>query len=127
MYFVRQYRHAFEEEILEIPAGIKEYKEDPKVCAARELEEEIGYKANKLTYLMDIRTAVGFSNEIISLYLAEDLVSSAQNLDEDEFVEIEKYPLDTAIKMIETGEISDSKTILALFCLKLRRDTNGKN
>lgn len=127
IYFVRQYRHAFKEEILEIPAGIKEGDELPETCALRELEEEIGMRASKITYLFDIRTAVGFSNEVINLFLAENLIKSEQNLDDDEFIEIEKYSLDKAIEMIENGEIKDSKTMIALLYLKTRREKNGKN
>lgn len=127
IYLVRQYRHAFKESILEIPAGIKEGDELPKSCAMRELEEEIGFKSSKITHLFDIKTAVGFSNEVINLFLAEDLTPSKQNLDEDEFIEIEKYTLEEALKMVENGEISDSKTVIGLFYLKTRRDTNGKN
>lgn len=116
---VRQYRHAARTEILEIPAGTFEDREDPKVCALRELEEETGFRAGKLTYLNWIYASVGVTDEKIYLYLAEDLQPGKQNLDPDEFITLETYPLEETIRMIETGQITDGKTVAALLACRL--------
>jgi ADP-ribose pyrophosphatase len=119
IYLVRQYRHPLFKHVLEIPAGIAEQGENPEDCAAREIEEEIGYRPQKLTFLVAANNTVGLSNDRIHLYLAEGLVKTSQNLDEDEIIEVEKYSLAECEKMIETGEIIDSKTILAIFAYKI--------
>jgi len=119
IFLVRQYRHPLFKHVLEIPAGIAEAGEAPETCAARELEEEIGYRPKKLTFLMAANNTVGLSNDRIHLYVAEGLVQTAQNLDEEEIIDIEKYRLADCEKMIATGEIIDSKTILAIFAYKL--------
>ncbi|WP_105615940.1 NUDIX domain-containing protein [Vallitalea okinawensis] len=127
IYLVEQYRHPVGDYILEIPAGTLEPGEDPKVCAERELEEEIGYKAGNIQHLMDIYPAVGFSTERIAIYTAHDLIESEQNLDEDEFVEVKKFSLDEIVEMIDNGQILDSKSICALLKIvkdmKLEQDT----
>ncbi len=120
--FVRQYRHACRSMILEIPAGKLEKDEDPALCASRELEEEIGFKSNNIKLLFNTYIAVGYSTELISIYLATNLIKTNQNLDEDEFVEIETYSLSEALSMIKDGLIVDSKTIAGIlyykeFCL----------
>jgi len=118
IYFVRQYRHPAKQKVLEIPAGTLEPNEKPEVCAYRELEEEIGYVSSNITFLTKIYPAVGYSSEVIHIYLAKDLVQTAQNLDPDEFVEIEKYSLKETLKLIKDGEIIDSKTIIAILFYK---------
>jgi len=80
----------------------------------RELEEEIGYKANKLTLLANIHPAVGFTDEKMWLYLAEDLIKTKQSLDADEFLELVPTKLDDAIKMVWSGQITDVKTIIGI-------------
>ncbi len=112
--FVRQYRHGARELILEIPAGMLEKDEDPKIAALRELEEETGHKANDIFYMTKMYGLVGFCNEIIYIYYAKNLEITAQNLDPDEFVTIEKYSLEQAMVMIFSGEIVDSKTMIAV-------------
>jgi len=119
IFLVRQYRHPLYAHVLEIPAGISESGENSMDCAARELEEEIGYRADKLTFLVSVNNTIGVSNDKIHLYVAENLMQTAQNLDADEFLEVEKYSLEDCEKMIETGEIIDSKTILAIYAYKL--------
>jgi len=121
IYLVRQYRHPLFKHVLEIPAGIAETGESPEDCAAREVEEEIGFKPKRLTFLVAANNTVGLSNDKIHLYVAEGLIETAQNLDEEEIIEIEKYSLADCEKMIETGEIIDSKTILAIYAYKLMR------
>ncbi|QUI23051.1 NUDIX hydrolase [Vallitalea pronyensis] len=111
---VRQYRNAADDYVLEIPAGGLEPGEDPKVCASRELEEETGYKANQVDFVIKFYSSIGITNEIISIYVGKELVKTQQNLDEDEYVTIEKYDFDTCIHMINNGLIVDNKTITAL-------------
>jgi len=115
---VRQYRHALGRFTLEIPAGMMDAGEDPAGCAARELEEEIGRKAGKLSFLCKLDMSVGFCTEELYLYLAQDLTETAQNLDEDEFIEIERRALDEAVGLIASGEITDSKTVAGLLAVK---------
>lgn len=116
--FVRQYRQPAGEELLEIPAGILEKGEDPLECAKRELEEETGYRALELSHICSMYTAVGFCTEMIHIYFAQNLVESKQNLDEDEFVNVEKYSLDEAIEMIFDSRIKDGKTIAGILAAK---------
>lgn len=118
VFLVKQYRNAENGDVLEIPAGKLEKGEDPLSCAKRELEEEIGYKAESMEKICAMYTAVGFSNEKLHLYLATHLIKSKQSLDEDEYIEIVTYPLEQAIGMIFTGEIKDSKTIVGLLAVK---------
>lgn len=112
--FVRQYREAASMYVLEIPAGKLDKEEDPLVCAYRELEEETGYKASSMRRLMSFYTAIGYSSEIIHLYLAEGLMPGTQQPDDDEFVSLEIYTLEAALEMIDNGAIVDAKTISAL-------------
>ena len=112
---VRQYRNALEKFILELPAGALDYPEEPGiVCAARELEEETGYRSEDLEWLITIRTTVALSNEKIDIYVAKNLIPSRQHLDPNEFVEVKAYTLDELKQMIFTGEIEDGKTIAAI-------------
>lgn len=113
--FVDQFRKAIDTELLEIPAGKLEKGEEPALCALRELQEEIGYSANKLTFLTAIYTSPGFADEKIYIYKAEDLFKSELEKDEDEFINIVRYKPEKAFEMIKNGEIRDAKTIVALF------------
>ena len=117
---VRQYRNAIDRETLEIPAGGLNQREDPMECAIRECEEETGLKPLKATHLIDLYTSVAFCNEKISVYYTNELISSEQNLDEDEFVTIEKYPLEDLCDMIIQGQIQDAKTISAILAYKTK-------
>lgn len=116
--FVRQYRHPANDMVLEIPAGTFEEGEDPYECALRELEEEIGYKADGLTYINWSYVSVGICTERIYLYIAEKLKPGVQHLDDDEFVEVERYSLEDALAMIYDGTIKDSKTMIGIFAYK---------
>ena len=115
---VEQYRCVKDGLILEIPAGKLEKDEDPAICAKRELEEETGYKANKLIALGSIYSAVGFSDEEVKLFVASELKPGKVHLDPDEYVNVKKYTLQEIIDMILNGQIKDSKTIAAIFKLK---------
>ena len=109
---VRQYRDALDRETIEITAGGLNGWDEPTInAAARELEEETGYRSDKL---VSVVTAVAFCNEVVDVYLATDLVKTSQHLDEDEFIDVEKYTLDELKDMIFAGTIQDSKTISAV-------------
>ncbi|QQM95020.1 NUDIX hydrolase [Staphylococcus pseudintermedius] len=110
---VKQYRKALEQELLEIPAGKLEPGEDRESATMRELEEETGYKAKKLTLIGEVYGTPGFSNEKISVYFADNLVEGKVNLDEDEFVEKVLYSLDDVKKAVEARTIEDAKTFIA--------------
>ena len=112
---VRQYRSALDRYTWEIPAGkLDTPEESGLVCATRELEEETGYKSDQLELLITIRTSVALSDERIEIYVAKDLVKTAQHLDENEFVDVKEFTLDELKDMILKQEIEDSKTISAL-------------
>lgn len=112
---VRQYRNALERYTLELPAGALNEADEPKeVCAARELEEETGYRAGKLEWLINVNTTVAFCNEIIGIYLAADLEKTHQHLDEDEYVDVVYCELQELLDMIYSGKITDGKTIAGI-------------
>ena len=116
---VRQYRGAIDDLLLEIPAGGRDSKEeDFKVCAARELEEEIGYRSEHIHHLVDYYSAAAYTSEKIGIYYTEELIPSKQRLDENEFVQIERYTLQELTDMIFSGEITDGKTIAAVMTYK---------
>ena len=111
---IRQFRHAAGGFIYEIPAGKLSPGEDPLHCAARELEEEVGYRASSFELLSSIFTAPGFADEVIHVYKATGLTTGRQQLDRDEVLEIVEMPLEQAITRIQDGTIRDGKTIVGL-------------
>jgi ADP-ribose pyrophosphatase len=111
---IKQFRHAAGGFIYEIPAGKLHPGEDPKDCAVRELEEEVGYQAGNLTLLSSIFTAPGFTDEVIHIYRATELSRGRQNLDRDEVLEVVEVSLQEAIEMIRGGKIRDAKTMVGL-------------
>ena len=115
---VRQYRSALERETIEIPAGGRNGEEETRVAAIRELEEETGYQSDDVEFLISVRTAVAFCEEKIDIYVAKNLKKTEQNLDEDEFIQIEYYTMDELEKMIFSGVIEDGKTIAAVMSYK---------
>ena len=112
--FVRQYRYAYGMELLEVPAGKIEKGEDPFACAARELREEAGLVAEDMIPLGELYPSAGYTDEIISMYLAINAEQAEQRLDEDEFINVEKIYLGDALNMVLTGEIRDAKTQICL-------------
>ena len=118
IYMVSQYRSGCDKMSLEIPAGCLNPGEDRKTAAARECEEEIGYKCQNIELLLKFYSAFAYCDEYIEIYCATDLIPTKQNLDEDEFLEVQKYDLEDLITMILSGEISDSKTIAAILAYK---------
>lgn len=117
---VRQFRHAAGGFIYEIPAGKLSPGEDPLHCAARELEEEVGYRAASFELLSSIFTAPGFADEVIHVYKATGLIQGRQQLDHDEVLEIVEMPLTAAMERIVDGTIRDSKTIVGLQAVYIR-------
>ena len=112
---VRQYRNALDRYTLEIPAGGLNGADEPtKTAAARELEEETGYRSEDVDFLISIRTTVAFCNEKIDIYVAHNLIKTHQHLDEDEFINVEAYTVDELMDMIYDTTIQDSKTICAI-------------
>ena len=109
-----QYRRPFDTNTFEIPAGKLFKGEDPLQCGMRELEEETGYCAKKYTYLGKMLPTPGFCGEIVHMYLAQELYEGTLNRDTDEFMEIERVPLDELVDKVLSGEIVDAKTCIAL-------------
>lgn len=112
---IRQYRYASGGYLLEVPAGRPDEPGEPwEICAARELEEETGLIAGRLTRLTSILTTPGFTDERIHLFLAEELREGSTAMDQDEFIEAVRLPLSEALAMIESEEITDGKTVATL-------------
>lgn len=116
---VRQFRNALDRITLEIPAGARDSAEEETIrCAARELEEETGYRSDRLDYLLSLRPTVAYCDEFIDVYVAHDLVHTAQHLDPDEYVELEAFELDQLCEMIYDGRLQDGKTVAAVMAYK---------
>lgn len=115
---VKQYRKAASKALLEIPAGKLEINEEPRETAIRELEEETGYKAESMKYLMEFYPTPGYCTEKIFIFEADKLVAGEQNLDQNEYVDVYSFSLDDVFAMVERGEIIDAKTIIAIYHLK---------
>lgn len=118
---VRQYRTALERVTIEVPAGKIDPGEDPEDAVRRELAEETGYAAGQIRRLASIAVAVGYSDEIIHLYMATDLTPGSAHPDDDEFVVAEWVSIESLIDSVLDGRIEDSKTVIAaLICDALR-------
>lgn len=117
---VRQYRHPAGKYLLELPAGSLSAGEDPATGARRELEEEIGVAAGKLEKISEFYVSPGFLGEKMHVFLATELTVTAQNLEEDEILSIEKFPLAAVPKLILDGTIEDAKTIIGLLLTAAR-------
>lgn len=117
---VEQYRKALERSIIEIPAGKLEPGEEPEVTARRELEEETGFGSQKLTFLQSFATSPGFADEIIHIYVAEELylLNEKADLDEDEFVDLLEATIEEAEQMMVSGQIFDAKTAFSILWVK---------
>ena len=111
---IQQYRYATDGTLIEIPAGRLNPGEDPRVCAQRELLEEVGVTAGRLERLTTIWTTPGFTDERIHLFWAADLTAGKHAREPDEFIEVMPKPLSEALELIRSGAISDAKTALAL-------------
>jgi ADP-ribose pyrophosphatase len=114
VYFVRQYRHAARMELLELPAGTLDSDETPEACAAREIREEIGMAAATLKEIGAFYLAPGYSTEYMHVFLATGLSDSPLQADEDEFLSVEPLPFAEALKLAESGQLPDAKSLAAL-------------
>lgn len=112
--FVKQFRYAYKEEILELPAGKLELNEDPYEAGIRELEEEIGYKAESLEDYGVLYPSVGYSDERLHMYVAKNPVKTSTNFDIDEDLDLIWLTKEEALEKIKTNEIKDGKTISLL-------------
>jgi ADP-ribose pyrophosphatase len=118
IYLIRQFRHAANGYIWEIPAGRLDPGETPATCAQRELEEEIGMSADVLARLTTIYTTPGFTDEKIHLFLAHELKKGTHKREADEFMEVQTRRWSEAMNMIRNGEILDGKTLVALMFIQ---------
>lgn len=112
---VKQFRKSVEKNLLEIPAGKIEINEEPRETALRELSEETGYTTDNLKYLFEFYTSPGFSNEKIYLFLTDELFEGETNFEDNEYIEVQKIKIEDLVKMVDRGEITDSKTIISIF------------
>lgn len=121
---IRQFRHAADGFLWEIPAGRLDPGEEPEACARRELREETGYSAADCRHLVTIHTTPGFTDERIHLFMATGLRSGDHAREADEFVEVHETHWSEALRLVENGEVSDAKTLTALLytqtCLRRR-------
>lgn len=118
---IRQFRHAADGVIWEVPAGRLDPGETPDACARRELAEETGMRAGRLERLTTIYTTPGFTDERIHLFLAGGLEEGDHRREADEFMELRPTPWSEAMRLIERGEIMDGKTLVSLLYLQAFR------
>lgn len=120
---VEQYRYPYSEVIAEIPAGKRDsLEEEPLATGIRELKEEVGANAQKMTFLGKLYPTPGYCGEIIWMYAATGLTFGEQSPDEDEFLNVKAVPLDEVVEKILSGEITDAKTQAAVLKVKLLKD-----
>ncbi|MCL1809330.1 MAG: NUDIX hydrolase [Clostridiales bacterium] len=125
MVMVRQYRKAAGKAVLEAPAGKREKGEAPLVTAVRELKEETGYTASDVVLLTKFYSSVGYSEEIIYIYLCTGLVPGETDFDDNEALDVMEYDLGELCEMALNGEIEDSKTIIAVLMAKAHLEKRG--
>ena len=118
VYLVKQFRKAVEKVMLEVPAGKIDPGEDPFETAKRELREETGITAKEITHLTDIYPSVGYSGEVLYIYMAKGLTFGETDFDENEAIDMVKMSLDEAYDLVMKGEISDAKSIVAILMAK---------
>lgn len=114
LWMVSQYRIAVDKVMLEIPAGLVDPNEAPIESAKRELQEEVGFFPEQIDFLFTMHSSPGFTNDKLLFFEAKDLTESKLELDEDENLEAKSYPIDELYNMVENGEITDAKTIIAI-------------
>ncbi len=116
---VEQFRKPLEKSLVEIPAGKVEIGEAPEVTARRELEEETGYTTNELSFVTSFYTSPGFADELMHIYITDELekMDTQPESDEDEFVEVLELTLEEAKELVEQERIHDAKTNYAILYL----------
>ncbi len=114
VYMVHQYRYSMKQHYLELPAGKRDGDEDFLATAQRELAEETGLIATQWTHMISVHPAIGYTNEVIECFVAEDLELNEQHLDEGEFLQVQKISLPELMEKIKKGELKDAKTVHAL-------------
>ncbi|MCL6473223.1 MAG: NUDIX hydrolase [Firmicutes bacterium] len=115
MVFVRQYRHAVKDNLLEIPAGLITDAESPIECAIRELKEETGYLAKSMDKLVEFYTSAGFTDEKLILFFTDEIEEGEPAREPgEEGMELKLIPLRIAIEMVSRGEVQDAKTLIAI-------------
>ena len=118
---VRQWRNSLDRFTLELPAGALNYvDEGGAVCVARELEEETGFRSENIEWLVSINSWPAFTNEVVQIFVAKDLIPSQQKFDEEESIELEEYTLDELKEMIFRGEIMDSKNVAGILAYAVK-------
>ena len=118
VYFVKQFRYPHGKVLLEIPAGKKEWGENPLECGMRELREEAGFTADEFISLGCLYPTPAYDTEVIYMYLAKGLHKAQQDLDEDEALDVLEYPFEEVFHMAAKGELYDAKTIAGIFMAK---------
>lgn len=112
---IRQYRYAADGHILEVPAGLRSGPQESwEACAARELEEETGFRAGNLQRLGSVYTTPGFTNEVIHLFLASELERGDAARDDDEFIELVRASFSQAVTWARDGRIRDGKSVCTI-------------
>lgn len=117
---VRQYRKAAEKAVLEVPAGKIEIGEDRMLTAKRELKEETGYTAENFLHLTSFYSSIGYSTEVVHLYLATKLTPGETDFDDNEAIDILEYDVSALKSMVLNAEIEDAKTIVAILLIASR-------
>ena len=121
---VRQYRAALDDEVWEIPAGLRDVDGEPTdLTAGRELAEEVGLRADRLDHLVTFHNSPGFSDEAVVVYVASGLheVPDDRQSPEEQHMVVARVPLDDALAMVDDGRITDAKSVIALLALDRRR------
>jgi len=122
----RQFRYPLHQVFIELPAGKIDPDEDVLKTGQRELLEETGYTAQHWVKLGIQHPCIGYSNEVIHIYLAENLTAGEHQRDDDEMLEVFDLKMEDCLTMIQRGEITDSKTIVALFMAEQYRQPHGR-
>ncbi|MBN1161345.1 MAG: NUDIX hydrolase [Dehalococcoidales bacterium] len=120
---VEQYRAPLGKKLLEIPAGVIEKAEDAEATVIREMQEETGYKPQKVEFLLGFYTSPGFSNEYLHLYLVRDLIPSSLEAEDTAGIELVRVPVSQVNELILSGRIQDAKTIAGLLLFLEYRKT----
>ena len=114
----RQFRYPLNRVFVEFPAGKIDHNEDPLLCAKRELLEETGYSAKKWQFVCTIHNAIAYADEHLDIYLAQELTEGTAQLDEGEFLDVYRAPLSDLLDAIQTGAVTDVKTIIGAIWLE---------